>query len=86
MREAAAEAGLPAARAREAIAARALGAAAAALLIAPCRTLRDMRLKLAELIAAGEPGPDDASAFPWWCPRVLAADLDPSSLQPEQRA
>lgn len=86
VQEAAAAAGLPATRAREAATARALGTAGAALLIAPCRTMRDFRLKLVVLIAAGEPGPDDATAFPWWCLRVLAADLDPSTIRPEQHS
>ncbi|MGW5960590.1 hypothetical protein [Methylorubrum thiocyanatum] len=86
VREAAAAAGLPPARAREAVAARALGAAGAALLIAPCQTMQDLRLKLTVVIAAGEAGPDDATAFPWWCLRVLAVDISPPSSWLEPRA
>ncbi|MCP1557886.1 UNVERIFIED_ORG: hypothetical protein M2438_001970 [Methylobacterium sp. SuP10 SLI 274] len=86
VREAAAAAGLPAARAREAVTARVLGAAGVALIIAPCQTLRDLQLKLAVVIAAGEAGPDDATAFPWWCLRVLAVDMSPSSCWLEPRA
>ena len=54
--EAAASADLSAGRAREAVAARALGGAGAALLITPCRTVLDLRLKLAAVTAAGEAG------------------------------
>lgn len=86
VREAAAAAGLPAARAREAVTARALGAAGATLLIAPCQTMRDLRLKLAVVIAAGEAGLDDATTFPWWCLRVLAEEISPSSSWLEPRA
>ncbi|PXW59090.1 hypothetical protein BY998_1117 [Methylobacterium sp. B4] len=86
VREAAAAAGLPAARAREAVTARALGAAGTALLIAPCQTVQDLRLKLTVVIAAGEAGPDDATAFPWWCLRVLAVDISPASSWLEPRA
>jgi hypothetical protein len=48
--------------------------------------MRDLRLKLAVVIAAGEAGPDDATAFPWWFLRVLAVDISPSSSWLEPRA
>ena len=64
-RQAAAGAGLTAAQAREAAAARELAGASAAVLTVPAFAVADLRVKLAFLIAAGEPGPADASAFPW---------------------
>ena len=53
----------------------ALAAAGATLLIAPCWTTRYLRLKRAVLIAAGEPGPDDALVFPWVYLRAIHAHL-----------
>ncbi len=73
-RQAAAEAGLATAQACEAAAARELAGAGAAVLAVPACAVADLRVKLAVLIAAGEPGPADTGAFPWWCLRVLRAD------------
>ena len=73
-RQAAAEAGLAAAQAREAIAAHELASAGSAVLAAPASTAADLSVKLAVLIAAGESNPAASGAFPWWCLRVLHAD------------
>ena len=48
---------------------------AAYLLSAPVSGLDDIALKLAVLIAAGEAGPPEAAAFPWFDLRLLLADL-----------
>ncbi|CAM2883185.1 hypothetical protein JHFBIEKO_2501 [Methylobacterium mesophilicum] len=72
---AATAAGLGRARASEAGAARAVSAATASLLLMPTYASADLALKLTVLIAAGEPGPDDAHAFPWLYLRALLADL-----------
>lgn len=71
--QAAAEAGLAAAQAREAVAASELAGAGAAVLAAPASSVADLSLKLAVSIAAGAPGPAAAGAFPWWCLRILQA-------------
>lgn len=72
--QAAIEAGLAAARAREAALAREIAGASSAVLAAPASAVDDLSIKLAVLIASGEAGPATAGTFPWWCLRVLRAD------------
>jgi hypothetical protein len=73
-RQAATGAGLAAAQAREAAAARELAGAGSAVLAAPACAIADLSVKLAVLIASGESGPATSGAFPWWCLRVQQAD------------
>ncbi|KQU01815.1 hypothetical protein ASG60_18365 [Methylobacterium sp. Leaf469] len=57
---------------------------ASAALISPAEQISDLRLKLAVLIAASEPHPDDAYTFPGLYLRVLMADLN-HGFPPGQR-
>lgn len=50
--------------------------ATAALLATPARTIAGLRIKLAVVIATGEPGPAYRDTFPWLQLRQLLADLD----------
>lgn len=82
---AATAAGLGPARAREGRAARTVSTATARLLLIPARARTDLVLKLTVLIAAGEPSPDDAHAFPWLYLRALLADLrEPGRAEPDR--
>ena len=65
--------------ARETRLARHVREVADCLLSMPTAGRGDVALKLAVIIAAGEAGPPDASAFPWVHLRRVLADLDVSS-------
>lgn len=73
---AAAACGLDQAIAQEDAAFAAVQQATAALLRAPARTLPGIRLKLAVLVATGEPGPAFLTSSPWQELRTILADLD----------
>ena len=74
--QAAEAAGLRQAIAREDAAFIAVQHATTDLLAAPARDMADVKLKLAVIVAGGEPGPAESTNFPWAPLRSLLADLE----------
>lgn len=74
--QAAEAAGLRQAITREDAAFIAVQRATADLLAAPARDMADVKLKLAVIVAGGEPGPAESTNFPWAPLRSLLADLE----------
>ncbi len=55
-----------------------MSVATARLVLMPTHAFADLALKLTVLIAAGEPGSDEAHTFPWLYLRAILADLNGS--------